>query len=351
MLHAVLKIQYGSIATMQPSQLINRLKPVCLLASSEPLLVRDWLDELRPLLREHGFEDVQRFLADTSFDWQALVQEGDMMSLFSAKKCRIINLPTGKPGQQGGKVIQALCANPPEDSLFLFVSPSLDWQSKKAAWCKSIQSLGEVVELKPVNIDKLSDWILQRARRKGLEIDLQSAQFLADCTEGNLLATDQELEKLKIRFVEKKSIDFETIKSSVAQSSRYSNFLLTDACLAGDTPRALAILRSLATEGYATPQLRWSLQAALEQLDYLAQAKNSGGLSRRVWQSLRIWDSKQTLFTAALKRLRSGQIESLLQSCATLDRIGKGQLDSKFPGQDWAQLKSLVVDFSGKTGG
>ena len=44
------------------------------------------------------------------------------------------------------------------------------------------------------------------------------------------------------------------------------------------------------------------------------------------------------------------QIERLLQSCATLDRLGKGQQDSEFPDQDWFEIKSLVVDFSGVSG-
>jgi hypothetical protein len=78
-----------------------------------------------------------------------------------------------------------------------------------------------------------------RARGKGLNIDAQSAQFLAERTEGNLLAADQELEKLSIRFAGQDAVDFATIEDSVARSARYSHFLLVDACLAGN--RAVAL--------------------------------------------------------------------------------------------------------------
>ena len=335
---------------MQGSQITRDIKPVYLLASAEPLLARDWLDDARGALREAGFEDILNLQTDIGFNWQELLEEGDMMSLFSQSNCRIVTMPGGKPGQQGGKVIQQLCAQAAADNVYIFVTPALDRQSKNASWCKAIRAAGEVVELKPVYDNQLTDWLLQRARNKGLNIDVQSAQFLAERTEGNLLAADQELEKLAIRFSDQEVIDFETIEASVAQSARYSHFLLVDACLAGKTRRALKILQSLETEGYATTQLRWALQSALEQLDRLKQAQRSGGLNDRTWQALRIWRNKQRLYQAALGRLGVAQIERLLQSCATLDRLGKGQQGSDFPRQEWFEIKSLVADFSGDIG-
>ena len=294
---------------MEGSQITHNLKPVYLLASSEPLLLRDWLDAARRALREADFEDIRNQQSDTGFDWLELLDESGMMSLFSAKKCRIVTLPSGKPGQQGSKVIQRLCENVDTDNVFIFVVPALDRQARSAGWYKAIAAVGEVVELKPA---------------------------------------DQELEKLSIRFAGQDVVDFPTIEDSVARSARYSHFLLVDACLAGKTGRALKILKSLEAEGYATAQLRWALQSSLQQLDQLKQAERSGSLSERSWQQLRIWRNKQRLYQRALSRLGGAQIERLLQSCATLDRLGKGQQDSEFPGQDWLEIKSLVTAFSGE---
>ena len=153
-----------------------------------------------------------------------------------------------------------------------------------------------------------------------------------------------------IRFGTGQTIDFETIEASVAQSARYSHFLLVDACLAGKLRRARRILKSLAAEGYATAQLRWAIQNTLEQLDRLKRLQARGGLNERSWQEMRIWRSKQRLYQSALARLQPAEIERLLQSCATLDRLGKGQQDSEFPDQDWAELKSLVANFCGYAG-
>ena len=330
---------------MQASQFARDPKPVNLLASSEPLLLRDWLDEARQALAEAGFEDIQNLQFESGFDWNELLQESGMMSLFSAQKCRIVNLPGGKPGVDGSKVIQQLCESADADSVYIFVVPALDRQARNSAWCKAIGAQGRIIELKSIAEKGLADWLIERARRKGIGIDLQAAQFLAERTEGNLLAADQELEKLAIRFADRQSLEFDVIEDSVAQSARYSHFLLVDACLGGNARRALRILRSLEAEGYVTVQLRAALQYSLQQLDELKQAQRDGRLDDRSWRQMRIWREKQRLYQAALSRLDAARIERLLQSCATLDRLGKGQQDSEYPGQDWRELETLVSVF------
>ena len=332
---------------MQPVRIDPESVSLYLLASDEPLLLRDWLDQARTSLKKLGIDDVQVDAAEASYDWDALFDESGAMSLFADKRCRIININNGKPGQTGSRVIQALCEQPPEDVIFIFVVPGLGRQMKNSSWVKALQQAGKIVELKPITSNQMSSWILQRASEKQLSIDPQSAAFLAERTEGNLLAADQELEKLSIRFAGQKTIAFDAIEQSVAQSARYSHFELVEACLAGNSRRALKILGSLQGEGYVTAQLRWPLQSTLEQLSRLKQARLKGHLSDGLWQELRIWRSKQRLFETALGRLGLDQIERLLQSCATLDRISKGQQDSKFPGWDWLQARSLVCGFSG----
>ena len=332
---------------MPTSQIGQAPSPIYLLASSEPLLIRDWLDQARQSLREGGFEDIQNLVTDSGFDWTALLEEGDMLSLFANRKCRIVHIVNGKPGQKGGKIIQSICDNLAEDTVYIFVVPGLDRATKNASWCKRLQQAGEVVELKPVYANELPGWISQRASAKGINIDRQSAAFLAERTEGNLLSADQELEKLSIRFSGEDSISFERIEESVSQSARYNHFVLVDACLAGNASRALKILGSLHNEGYVTTQIRWALQSTLEQLNNLKLAQANGSLGDRVWQSMRIWRNKQRLYQTALSRMNTAQIECLLQSCATLDRISKGQQDADFPDQDWLQLKLLIGEFCG----
>jgi len=323
-------------------------KSLYLLSSDEQLLVRDWLDAARISLHKQGFEEIISQQVEAGFDWNDLLQEGQMMSLFASKTCQIIHLRGNKPGQVGAKVLSLWCESPPEDKLLILVTSKVDRAVKNSAWFKNIQKMGEVIELKQIYANQLNGWIEQRAREKFFQLDLQTAAYLAEKTEGNLLAADQELEKLRILYPDQSSIEFKQVQQSISDSARYNQFVLSDACLVGKLKRALKVIASLRAEGYATVQIQYSLQRSIQQLLKLKQQQNSGSLNENSWRSLGIWSNQKSLYLTAMKRLSMTQIERLMQSCATLDRVGKGQQEPAFINRDWQQLKDLVVNFCGK---
>ncbi len=328
---------------MLPNSLRSQPKPIYLVASDEPLLLREWLDEARAALREQGFEEILQQVVENvqQFDWNAVLEGGQNLSLFSSRKAQILRLPGNRPGTTGAKVIARLCEQPDEENLYILTMARLDAAAKKSAWYKAIRKAGEVCELQPVYADKLPGWIRQRARSLGLELDGAAAAYLAELTEGNLLATAQELDKLALTLGQGAAVDEALIRDTVGQSARYSQYLLVDACLAGDARRAFRIVDSLMQEGISTVQLQYALTTAVTQLLRLKSAQGQGGLTPALWSQLRIWQSKQRLFSAALPRFSLPQLERLLQLCASLDRIGKGQQPAS-PGDDWRLLRQIV---------
>ncbi len=332
---------------MLPASLLSSPKPVYLLSSDEPLLIRDWLDESRKHLQTIDYEEIYSHQVETGFDWDGLLVDSMSLSLFSRKKCCFIHFKTNKPGLAGAKFISTLSSNPVDDTVYILVMARLDAASKKSAWFKKLVSIGESIELKPVYTNELPSWITERALSKGFAVDYQAAQFLADLTEGNLLATDQELEKLALAFGSDAQISLDQIEQSITRSARYTHYLLVDACLAGQTKRAMKILNSLQSEGFHPVQILYPINFSLEVLLQLKQAQEKGGISPQLWQSLRIWKSKQRLYTSALTRFSLFQIERFLQGCATLDRINKGQQQPNYADDDWHALKWLIDRYSG----
>ncbi len=322
-------------------------KSIYLLSSDEPLLLREWLDAARQSLRETGFEEIVSHQVESGFDWNGLIVDSQSLSLFSEKKCHLIRFSSNKPGQVGAKFIGQLCELMVEDTVFILIMPKLDMASKNSAWMKKITRVGEFVELKPVYVNELTGWVSQRALSKGISLDHQAAMYLADLTEGNLLATDQELEKLALAFEPGVALNLEQINQSISRSSRYSHYLLVDACLAGKSVRAVKILQGLRQEGVQPIQIQYALQNAIEVLQQLKQAQQNNQLNASTWQSLRIWKSKQRLYSNALSRLSYSQIERFIQSCATLDRINKGQQQPLYVDADWLALKQLVSSLCG----
>ena len=332
---------------MLPASLTSSPRPIYILSSDEPLLVREWLDAARKSLQESGFEEITRHQVESGFDWNGLLEDSQSLSLFSEKKCHVIRFASNKPGQVGAKFIGQICELLPQDTVFILVMPKLDMASKNSAWLKKIIKVGESIELKPVYANELAGWVSQRALSKGISLDHQAAMYLADLTEGNLLATDQELEKLALAYEPNAALNLEQISQSISRSSRYTHYVLVDACLAGQSKRAVKILQGLQQEGFQPIQIQYAIQNAIEVLLQLKQAQQRNQLNASTWQSLRIWKSKQRLYSNALSRLSYSQIERFLQSCATLDRINKGQQQPLYVDTDWLTLKQLVNSFSG----
>ncbi len=330
---------------MLPATLKSSARPVYLLSSDEPLLVREWLDAARKSLKESGFEEFVSHQVESGFDWNGLLEDCQSLSLFCEKKCHVIRFASNKPGQVGAKFIGQICELQLQDIVFILVMPKLDMASKNSAWMKKVIKIGEAVELKPVYANELAGWVSQRALSKGISLDHQAAMYLADLTEGNLLATDQELEKLALAFEPNAALSLQQINESISRSSRYTHYLLVDACLAGQSRRAVKILQGLQQEGFQPIQIQYAVQNAIETLLQLKLAQQNNRLNASTWQSLRIWQSKQRLYSSALSRLSYLQIERFLQSCATLDRINKGQQQPLYVDADWIALKQLVSSF------
>ncbi len=329
-----------------PQSLKSSPRPLYLLSSDEPLLLRDWLDEARKSLQRLGFEEIITHQVVAGFDWSSILEDSQSMSLFSNLKCHIIRFSGSGPGQAGSKFIAQIVETPPEDVVFILVMGKLDRASQNSAWLKKINQAGEVCELKPVYANELAGWIVQRALTKGIQLDHQAALYLADLTEGNLLASDQELEKLALTFGDNSQLNLDMIRESISRSARYNHFLLTDACLAGKSQRALKILQGLELEGIQPIQIQYALQSMLQTLLQLKLAQQLNRLNDSLWRSLNIWKSKQNLYNQALSRYSYVQIERFIQSCATLDRINKGQ-QLRYLQADWQAIRQLVSGLLG----
>ena len=95
---------------------------------------------------------------------------------------------------------------------------------------------------------RLPQWLRARAATLELELDDDAVQFIVDRTEGNLLAAQQELEKLSCwRRTEGGSRRRAGLASATARASTCSSSVRPRS--AGDVPRALRILAGLRSEG------------------------------------------------------------------------------------------------------
>ncbi|BBP46715.1 DNA polymerase III subunit delta [Thiosulfatimonas sediminis] len=327
------------------------LTPIFLFYGEEPLYLRDCGDALRRRLKQQGFIGGETFEVDAGFDWQALQMETQSGSLFAERQFLVVNMPKGSPGKEGGDFIQQFCqyharfAPNPEMVILLFCE-KLDSRQIKSKWVQAIEAAGLVVQTKPVAQDALPQWVAQRAQNYALQLTQEAASLLAERTEGNLLAADQELIKLSLLLPPNEgslqAVDAEMILQNVVDQAHYQLFALSEAMLKGQRSSALQILQRLRQEGIEAPIILWLLSRELRvltELQLLAQQASLG----QAFKQCGVWQVNQAQYRQALQRQSSTAWQTYLQVALQVDLKIKGIDANNSDPEVWAALKALVI--------
>ncbi len=337
-----MKIQANQLA----SHLKQGLAPCYLVTGDEPLLIAESLDTIRAAAKAAGFTARDRHVATAGFDWSALRAAGASLSLFAEKRIVELTLPTGKPGTTGSAVIVDFVNNLNPDLLFVVTGPKLDKSGASSKWVKSLQEAGVFVPIWPVELRQLPAWISGRMQAAGLQPERDVVLMIADRVEGNLLAADQEIQKLRLVLGEG-PVSAEDVANAVADSSRFDVFKLADATLTGETARALRILAGIRAEGVSPVLAVWSLIREVRILARSAEAIHNREDPGTAMQRLGVWRNRQALVRKALGRHSVASSYHLLQMLGEADARAKGQSR----GDPWQLLTEIVVCLSGAARG
>jgi len=314
-----------------------------LVSGDEPLQLGECGDAIRAAARkaEHTTREVLE--VGSGFDWQQLTAEAAAFSLFAEKKIIDLRIPNGKPGAEGSKALIAYCKDPPPDTLLLVSLPKIDRQQQNSKWFKALDALGVVIQVWPIDQQRLPAWIEQRLRSAGIQPTREAVQVLADQVEGNLLAARQEVEKLLLLHGQG-PLDADQLTAAVADSARYDVFELVDSALRGEAGRCIHILDGLRAEGIAPPVVLWALHREVRSMAQISADIAKGLSPDHAITRAKVFSKRTSLVRQALSHLRTAQWLALLDSCHQADRAIKG-LGTQQP---WLLLQDIVLSMSGQ---
>ena len=252
-----------------------------------------------------------------------------------------MRFPTGKPGKVGSQAIIDLVGQSDSDLLFIVTGPKLDRSSSASKWAKTIDKKGVSLPLWPIDVRELPRWIANRMRAAGLQPDRDAVTLIADRVEGNLLAAQQEIEKLRLILGAGK-VSAEAVDKAVANSSRYDVYKLTDAALAGDANRSVKILGGLRAEGVEPVIVMWALTRELRTLATLDDVIHQGGDLGGAMQKTGVWRNRQGLVRSCIGRHKHGDFHKMLKATGRADAAAKGQR----AGNPWQMATDIVVGLS-----
>jgi DNA polymerase-3 subunit delta len=124
----------------------------------------------------------------------------------------------------------------------LIVLPALERETKNSAWFTALEKQAVCLMSNEVEAASLPQWISARLARQNQSASQETLLFLAHQVEGNLLAANQEVQKLGLLYPEGVLSD-EDVRDAVLKVSRYDAFQLGEAVLAGDASRTVRILQ------------------------------------------------------------------------------------------------------------
>ncbi|MCP3675286.1 MAG: DNA polymerase III subunit delta, partial [Gammaproteobacteria bacterium] len=241
------------------------------------------------------------------------------------------------------KAFLSWCDNPPEDQFLLISCAKLDKKSMSKPWYKLLAKLGVHVEIWPVDTKNLPGWLAQRARKKGLNLDADALNVLAERVEGNLLAAQQEVERLSLLYANQDTISAAMMREYVGDNSRFDTFELLEASFAGDAKRLTRILTGLRHEGEAVAKINGLLTYELRNLTKMAWDCEQGEMPAQVMQKYYVWGNKKDGYGKSLRRYPLNVWQRILARCLELDKMIKGQQK----GDAWTAMESLLLQISG----
>ncbi len=323
-------------------QLRKRLAPVYLISGDEPLVIQECCDAIRQRASEAGYVERHVLNVDGAFDWESLRSSSQSLSLFAERRLLEVNMPNGKPGADGGRILAELAANPAADTLLMVITGKLDKQTRESGWAKSLDDAGVAVMIWPISVERLPEWIERRIRSKGLRVETGVTNLLAYHMEGNLLAAAQEVDKLALLYGDAE-VRLADVEAMLADNTRFTVFGLADSCLAGDARSAVRVLESLRAEGVEPILVLWALVREARSMAQIAAQIADGRPEAGVLQAHRVWASRRPLVVKALRRLKARRWPAILVRAARIDRLVKGRAK----GNAWQEIESLVLAFCG----
>lgn len=317
--------------------LAGTLAPLYLITGDEPLGMLEAEDAVRAAARREGCaERVVLTVEQGRLDTTALAEARSNLSLFSTRRLIEIRIPTGKPGQDGARTLEAYAGNLPPDTFTLVSLPLVDAKTRQARWFAALERAGVVVEAQMPPREALPAWVSRQLGRRGLQPSPEAAELLASRVEGNLVAAAQEFDKLAL-VLPPGAVGVDAVRAAVADVSRLEADALPEVLYAGDTARMVRTLEHLRAAGEAVPAFLWQLASAVTLLLKLSATPAARrDLARTLWgRDL----AHAPLIARALDRLPRARLETLLMLLARADRESKG-LDPA--GDAWDTLFTLA---------
>ena len=208
---------------------------------------------------------------------------------------------------------------------------------RKLKWTCTLARAGVLVEIWPVRPNELPGGIRGRMQQAGFKPDREAVALLAELVEGNLLAAQQEIDKLVLAG-NTAQVTVDDITRSVANSARFDAFRLVDCAFNGRLGECLRVASGLQRTGVAIQPVYAALYRELSVAADVRAAAASGEGEAAAFRRWRVWPARQGAIRQVMGRLSGDDFGVVFRTLSLIDRQSKGRAR----GDSWQTLDRLL---------
>lgn len=292
-----------------------------IISTDDVLLAQEARDALLAKASSAGFLQRDRLAIDSPSDWQDLIPLTQNQGLFADKRVIDVRYPASKFDKKVQQILLETCEQLDTSTRLILSCGRLTPSQKKAKWFTQLQTHANIQLLWPPKPHELDQWIKHRAQQRGLQLDRSAIALLVQLTVGNLLATNQALEKLTLLFPNEIIRD-DHISRVLSDSAQFSVFDLGNQVLQGHYTQAASTLNHLRSTGCEPILILWALAKECRELWQLhTQIKQGQALSQLLQKQ---WAARKNLLQAAVRRHHYTSLAPILQLAHRIDGAIKG---------------------------
>lgn len=311
----------------------NHIAPIYLLYGTEGFLI----NETKQLLLNHILNEEEMDFNFAAYDLEETpleiaVEDAETFPFLGERKVIFLHNPIFLTAEKSKEKVEHNIAKleayikEPAPYTVLVISAPYEKLDERKKITKELKRTAEVVEAKKLNEHELKNWVKDRAKTAGIEIETDAVEQLLALSGTNLFMLSSELEKLALYAANEKRIDAALVEKLVARSLEQNIFTLIEKVVQRKLEEALRIYFDL-------------LKQNEEPIKILALLSNQFRLIYQVKELSRRGYGQQ-------------QIAGFLKTHPFRVKLALGQA-AQFTDEELANLMSLLAeaDYQMKTGG
>lgn len=317
-------------------QVQKKIAPLYIIIGQDNYLLEDSLITIKSAIKKNYNYDEKIISIQSVDDWSIVKEEANSYSLFS--ETVLLNIFYDKKSIDAtGKKILSEYLNSVNSRCFIVIrAPNVP--AKQLQWLSSHEQAILTLAY-PLNSEAIKSWISVQLKKNSMSYDPQVPELIHQYTQGNMLACSQVVEKIALSCAPNSKVDTQQALEHLSNQCDHDLFELVDACLLGQSDKAIQILRHAANNKTEATLVLWIISQEIRlimQLSYLMEQKID---AQSACTQLKIWPQRVNLYKACCNRLNKTMLQQLHRYCYSIDERIKSNLNTLV----WSSLENAAL--------